>query len=168
MAETIRYVLYDTAPFGTSAGVDHELFQVAEGADSTHVESYTNSLGAGSLPTEYKFTVEKIEVFPDQDVSQADLQKIWKDSLLELKVAEKTYVKAPLQLFAASQGYQGHYTQGTASDANMVSMKGEGFVLDPPVEIPGGTKFRVRVYQGTALSSATNVKVCLIGKLERP
>ena len=169
MPETIKYVLYDTAEFGASAGVDHELFQVAEGADSTHVEHFTNSRGAGALPPEESFLVEEIQVFPDPDLSQADAQLVWKDSFLEVKVGDRTYLKAPLQLFAASQGFQGHYTQGTAADANMTSMKGEGFKLDPAIEIPGGTKFRVRVYQGTALSGANkSVKVCLIGKLTRP
>ena len=94
---------------------------------------------------------------------------MFKDSFLEVKVGDRTYLKAPLQLFAASQGFQGHYTQGTASDACMMSLKGEGFKLDPSIKIPGGTKFRVRVYQGTALSAANkSVKVCLIGLLTRP
>ncbi|RLI86448.1 MAG: hypothetical protein DRP01_04240, partial [Archaeoglobales archaeon] len=163
------YTLYDTAEFGTTAGVTHTLFQVREGADSTHVAHFTNMRGPGALSSEERFVIEKIEVFPDPDFSVDDLQAMWKDSYLEVKGADKSVLKVPLALCAAAVGFMGHYTQASAADECLASLKGEGYKLPIPIEIPGATSFAVEVYQGTALSAANkSVKVCLTGTLTMP
>lgn len=165
-----RYVLYDTAAFGTSADTEHVLFQVAQGGDSTHTEDFTNMRGAGALPGEEAFSVDKISVAVDgvHGANEADVAQIWDGAFIEVRVADKTVFKAPARLCAEASAYGGAYTQGTAADATFVGLLGNGYSLDIPIEIPGGTAFRVRLYQDTALTASTQVKVCLHGILTRP
>lgn len=163
------YTLYDTAALGNSAPAEFNLFQVAQGADSTHTESYTNMRGSGALPSEEAFTVERIGVFPDVSLAAADVPKVWINSFLEFRIADRTVLKAPLAVFADHGAYSGHYTQGTAADLAIIGRMGSGYALDIPIQIPGGTAFRVRLYQGTALSAANQyLKVVLYGVLVLP
>jgi len=164
----LSWVLYDTAQFGTSANTSHELFQVAQGADSTHSEDFTNSPGSGSLPSNQKFIVKAIAVYPEHNIDQAEIAKIFNKSWLQLKVSESVKLKTPLSLLAAPQQFTGHYTQGTAADGNNVSWSGPLFELEIPIEIPGGTQYKVTIMQVVAAAATEQVKCCLIGTLTRP
>lgn len=164
----IDFVLYDTAPFGTSAGVSHNLFQVVQNGDATHTEDFTNMLGSGSLPQAYTFRLKSIQVFPAENVGQADLAAILLKSWIVVVVGDTEYIQAPLHLFCAPGQITGHYTQAAAATAAALTFGGLPYLLDNPIEIPGGTRFLVTVYQGTGLATATQVKVCLVGTLVKP
>ena len=168
MPEKIDFVLYDTWQPSTTAGAEATLFQTPQGGDSTHVESFTNMLGAGSLPGDLSFTINEIEIQPVQDIALADIQKLFKESFLEIRVSGKDFIKAPLQLFASKSGFSGHYSQTAAADGSAISLLAGRVTLKNPIVVPGGAPFKVRAVLGTALSAAKNVKVCLIGELERP
>lgn len=159
------FVLYDTAPFGASAGTEHVLFQVSQGSDSTHTEAYTNSRGAGQLPTEEKMLVERIHVIVDHNTAIADVPKIFNASFLEIRVSDKTIFKAPLAMLSSFNAYGGHYSQAAAADEAVIGLIGVGYELKIPILIPGGVSFRIRVYQGTAVTAASNLKVALEGTL---
>lgn len=164
----LHYVLYDTATFGTTAGTNHLLFQVGEGVDASHPESITNMRGNGSLPTEESFTLMAIHVWPEQEIGEADLYDLFDRCLLELRVSDKTLLKAPLRLFASHNAWGGQFTQATAANRAVIGVEGNGFTLQNPITIPGGTRFSVRLYQNNAFTSAVYVKVALEGVLTTP
>lgn len=164
----LDYVLYDTAVF-TNAANDLLLFQVAQGADATHTEQFTNAFFAGSLPSNVSFDIERIVVFPDYAVPDADVSKIWTASFMELKINDMTWLKLPLALCAGSAAYGGSDTTTAAANAQHVGLLGNGYVLTNKIVIPDGTPFKVRVVQTVALAAASsNIKVCLDGMLHRP
>ncbi len=160
------WTMYDTAPFGASASVTNELFQVAQGGDATHTKSYTNSRGAGQLPVLEKMMVENIKVIYDYNTVLADIPKIQVGSYLEFIVNNKTVLLARLAEFIAHSAYGGHYSQAAAADEAVIGLKGDGYELKIPILIPGGTQFKVNVFQGTALAGASsNLVVALVGTL---
>jgi hypothetical protein len=73
-----------------------------------------------------------------------------------------------LKLAIKYADYGGHFTQATASSRALIGPVGNGYVLDIPIIIPGGTKFVVRILQKTALSAPVKMKVVLNGILSRP
>lgn len=159
------FVLYDTAPFGATAGTDHVLFQVSQGADSTHTEAYTNSRGAGQLPTEEKFLLKRLHAIIDHNTALADIPKIFNASYFELRVSDKIVFKCPLAMLSSKNSYGGHYTQAAAADEAVIGLDGEGYELEIPIEIQGGVSFRPKVYQGTAVTASSNIKIVLEGTL---
>ena len=164
----LDYVLYDTAVFGATANNESVLFQVAQGGDATHTESFTNMRGAGQLPQAEAFSVEWIGVNPDHALVEADIEAIWRGSFLEIRVADLTVLKAPLRLFADQADYQGHFAQAAAANRVIIGLRGEGYALTKPISIPGGTYFRVRVVQGPAVTAGSNMKVNMRGTLTIP
>jgi hypothetical protein len=167
MAE-YRYVLYDTADFGTTANVNHLLFQIAEGADANHSEVRCNMRGNGVLPSEETFTVEKIHVWANSELPEADIQKLVDGTLLEVRVSDKTVLKIPLRLAASHMGYGGHYTQASGAARTVIGLMGEGFNLPENITINGGVRFSVRAYQRLAMTAAEEVVVALEGVLSTP
>lgn len=163
-----HYVLYDTATFSTSAGVNHLLFQVGEGVDASHPESITNMRGNASLPTEEKFSLYRIHVWPEQEIAEADLYDLTDQALLELRVSDKTYLKIPLRLAISHASFGGHFAQATAANRVAIGTEGSGFELQSPIDLPGGTRFAVRIYQDKAFASTCRVKVALEGILSMP
>lgn len=166
----LDYVIYDTAVFGTVANFENVLFQVSQGSDATHTENFTNARGAGTFPQEESFLVKHIGVVADfNTATPEDYQLMWYASFLELRVSDKTLLKAPLHWFAHRNAYQGHYSQAAAADNALIGLMGDGYMLENPISIKGGTSFRVRVVQGTALSAVSkNVKVNMRGLLSIP
>jgi len=167
MPETLDFILYDTAPLGTTANVEHNLFQNPQGSTATHTEDYTNMIGAGTLPEKLKFTIKKISVSLETGAASVDIRTAYLKSFLELIIGGRSYIKAPLIKFADAEGLRGHFAQATAATENMMSMIGEGFKLELPQTIEGGTPFRVRLFQVTAMGTARQMKVMLTGILER-
>lgn len=163
----LQYVLYDTAIFGTVANFESVLFQVAQGADAAHTENFTNMRGAGALPQEEAMKVNWLGVAVDfTSTLPQDYKAMWLSSFLEFRLSDKTVLKLPLSLLASNSNFTGHYSQAAAADNAAVGLLGDGYHLDIPIEISGGTAFRVRVVQGTVLSAASkNVKVLLGGIL---
>lgn len=163
----ISYVLYDTVVLGTVANTDNSLFQVTQGADATHTELFTNARGSGALPNQEKMVVEKISVIIDTvQTVIADLQKALSNTFVELKVQDFTWFKAPVQLLVDATSWGGTIQLAAAANQNPIGLLGDGYELKIPVLIAGGTPFKVRYFQGTALSAGSfNIKVCLHGTL---
>lgn len=168
MATNLSYELYDTVVMGVAAGTEHTLFQVAQGGDTTHTRSFTNSRGAGQLPGEENFFIDAVKATLDETAIAADREGIWVKSYLEIRVADETLLQVPLSEVACRNGYGGHYTQAAAAEEALIGLIGDGYKLKYPIKIPGGTAFRVNVYQGTAVAAGTEVRVILDGVLERP
>lgn len=165
----LRYPLYDTAVFGAAANTEHMLFQVTAQADATHTENFTNSLGPGNLPREYSFLCDWIGAIVDHNAVIADPTLFFTQSFLEIRVAEDTKIKLPLQMCVANSAYGGHFTQTAAADRSMIGLAGQGFNLaDRPIPIAGGVNFKVRVFQGLAVTASSEIKIVLNGILTRP
>jgi len=165
-----RYTLYDTIVFGTSAQNDQALFQVPQGGDTTHTKSFTNMRGAGALPAQEKFDIDKVGVYCDfNNLVPADLINMWIGNYLEIRVADNSALFIPLRAAAQYNAYAGHYSQGTAANGTMGGLVGDGYVLDYPIHVEGGVAMRVNVPQITALSVASvPVRILLHGILDRP
>ena len=56
----------------------------------------------------------------------------------------------------------GHFTQAAAANENMMVYHGQGFEFDLPLEIPGGTPFKVTLHQGNVLATASQAIVCAL------
>lgn len=162
------YCLYDTGVFGVAASVETSLFQVSQGGDATHTKSFTNSRGAGQMPQNEEFEIDHIGVAVDMNLPTADYIAVWLNSYLEIRVNDETLFIAPLRALAQANAYGGHYTEAAASNEALIGLAGDGYTLKIPILIPGGTAFRVNIFQGTALATAnTLVKVMLNGTLSR-
>lgn len=165
-----RYTIYDTIIYGTAVQVEQALFQVPQGGDTLHTKSYTNMRGAGALPNQEKFTVDKVGVYCDfNNLVPADLLNLWRDEYLEVRVADNSVLLIPLRAAAQYNSFGGHFTQTAAANATLGGITNDGYALDIPIEIPGGTAMRVNVPQITVLSvAAVPVRILLHGILDRP
>lgn len=165
-----RYTLYDSMIFGTAAQAEQPLFQVQQGGDTTHTKSFTNMRGAGSLPNQESFTIDKIGVYMDfLNLVPADLENVWLSNYLELRVADNSVLLIPLRAAAQYNGFNGFYSQAAAANASLGGLVGDGYALDLPILVPGGTALRVNMPQVTALTVASvPVRVLLHGILDRP
>ena len=164
----LSYVVYDTAVL-TNAVSDQVLFQVPQGGDATHTESFTNARGAGQFPTGESFSIKKISIFPDVKLVVADEANFILNSFIEIRVSDLTVFKCPLQLCIDRAAFGGAYTQAAAATEAAIGLIGDGYRLENEIDINGGVSFRVRVYGGTALSATgRNVKVALHGVLTLP
>lgn len=160
--------LYDTAVFGVAVG-ESTLFQVVQGGDSTHVETFTNSLGSGQIPQDYQFTIQRIHAIVDVNAVAADIQNLPLKSFVEIRLKDTTVFKAPLQLLMSKSAYGGYFAQASAADEAIIGLSGDGFNLPIPIVVDGGVSFKVRVYQGTALANASQyLKIVLEGVLSVP
>ncbi len=159
--------LYDTAVFGVAANTEHVLFQVTQGADATHTEAFTNMRGNGSLPQQESFTIQRIKFIVDCILAAADIPKVFNGSFLELRISDETVFKAPLVMCLAHSHWGGAVNLAVAADKVAAGIEGNGYYLELPIELPGGTSFRVRVVQTLATAGASmNMKVVLDGKLK--
>lgn len=160
-----RYDIYDTAVFGAAAATTFDLFQVPQGADATHTESFTNARGSGQFPVKENFLIDWIGVIYDYNTVLADIPKIQVGSFLKVIVNNFEILKAPLARFIANSAYGGHYSQAAAADEAVIGLIGNGYFLDIPILIPGGTQFKVQLFQNLAITAASNMKTVLCGKL---
>lgn len=161
----LHYVIYDSVDFTNAVG-NFTLFQIPQGGDATHVESFTNMRGGGQFPTDETFLIKKVGFVVDHNPVLADLLNMWYLSFLEIRVNDFTVFKSPLQALSQYNAYAGHYSEASASNEALIGLKGDGFALDIPIKVPGGTQFKVNVYQGTALSTTgRRMKVLLEGVL---
>lgn len=156
------FVLFDTALFSTVDETDFPLFQVAEGGDATHVKAFTNSRGAGQLPSTEKFTVKKVEVYPNERLTIADAGVWFIDGYLSIEVNNREIFRAPLAHVIGGPQPTGHFTQAVAADLSSLEFNGRGFEFDIPIEIPGGTPFKVILHQGNVTAVATQAIVCAL------
>lgn len=166
----LSYPIYDTLVMGVAVQAEQALFQVQQGGDATHTKQFTNMRGAGSFPAGESFMVKKIGVFVDFNLTvESDVENVWINNYLELRVNDQTMLLAPLRLFAQYNGYAGHFTQAAAANDVMGGLQNDGYELDNPIPIPTGTAFRVNVPQNTVLSAANILlRVVLHGELNRP
>jgi len=164
----IHTTLYDTWQPSTVASAEAILFQTPQGGDSTHTESFTNSRGAGVLPSGEKFTIKTVKLILDKMIAEANFDTRLYGGFIELRVKDKTLLKAPAAMFYAHSAYGGHFTQATAALTQAVGPLGNGFTLDIPIIINGGERFQVRCVQGAAFAAAMDHKVVLEGVLSLP
>jgi len=164
----IHTTLYDTWQPGTTANAEATLFQTPQGGDATHNEQFTNMRGAGQLPSEEKFTLRNIKLIIDEQIAEADFDTRLYTSFIELRVKDKTLLKAPSAMFFAHSAYGGHFTQATAALTQAIGPAGNGFELRIPITIDGGVRFLVRCVQGAAFASAIDHKIVLEGELDIP
>ena len=164
----LHTVLYDTWQPSTTAAAEAMLFQVPQGGDATHTESFTNARGAGVLPSGEKFLIKKIKLIIDEQIAEADFDTRLYGGYIEVRIKDKTVLKAPCQMFFAHSAYGGHFTQATAALTQSIGPIGDGFILDLPILINGGERFQVRCVQGVAFAAAIDHKVALEGILSLP
>lgn len=165
----LSYILYDTAPFSTVDEVDFPLFQVAQGGDATHVKAFTNSRGAGQLPSVEKFVIKHVEVFPNDRLTIADAGVWFIDGYISIEVANKEVFVSPLAAVIGGPSPTGHFTQAVAADLSSLQFNGRGYDFELPIEIPGGTPYKVTLHQGNVLAVATQLIVCALhGTLTTP
>lgn len=163
----LDYTLYDTALFGVAVA-EYSLFQNSQGSGAAFTKSITNMRGAGALPTSESFECQELHVYYEENPVIADALNVWLLSYLEFFVNDEQQLLIPLVMCASHNAFGGHYTEVAASDTAAIGQAGNGFMLKIPIMIPGGTQFRVNVYQGTVLSGASlNVKVIMRGVLDR-
>ena len=164
----IHTTLYDTWQPGTTASAEATLFQTPQGGDATHTESFTNARGAGQLPSGEKFLLKKVKLIIDGQIAEVDFDTRLYGGFIEIRVKDKTVLKAPAQMFFAHSAYGGHFLQATAALTQSIGPTGDGFVLELPIEINGGERFVIRCVQGAAFASAIDHKVVLEGVLTLP
>lgn len=163
MSMELRYDLYDTFPVSATVPNDLQLFKVAQNADNTHTEQYTNMRGAGFLPNNEKFVIDWIGCVIDDAWIQADDFGIFHKSFLLFAVQDQVLLKAPLARFIAHSAYGGFYTQTAAATAALIGLHGSGYLLDKPITLPGGVQFYVRLQQNVAASGTLQLKVIMSG-----
>ena len=164
---TLHYPLYDTVPLGTVADKTHTLFQVGRGQDATHTKQYTNMRGSGALPQNEGFVLRSIYATVWDIALLADLEELWDGNYVEVYVSDELMLQVPLVMCAWRNGYQGVVELAAVADHTFVGRNGDGFKLDPNIEIDGGDQFRVEVFQDNAVSVALNMWIILDGLLTR-
>lgn len=161
MAVQRDYTLWDTIVLGAVALAETLLFQVAQGGDATHTESFTNSPGAGSLPGLQEFEIQEVHLILDTPVLPADILKLHQASFLEIRISEHTELKIPSQMAASFSAYGGHFVTATAEEAGL-GLLGNGYKLTKSIRIPGATPWKVRYVQGTALAVGSKNMRCVL------
>lgn len=166
----LTYPIYDSLPFGTAVQAEQALFQVQQGGDATHTKQFTNMRGAGSFPNNESMVVTKIGVFFDFNFTiESDVENIWINNYLELRVNDQTMIIAPLRMFAQYNGYAGHFAQTALANDVMGGLQNDGYELPNPIVIPTGTAFRVNIPQNTVLTvAAVPLRCVLHGIYDRP
>jgi hypothetical protein len=159
-----KYILFDSIDTGTSV-FDTLLFQVASGADAVHSETYTNMRGAGSLPGAEKFTLNKISVIVPPSLTPNDTAALFKDSILQFRLLNQVLLWIPLIVAVDYSLHNGFFTLATAANNQVYGNLGEGYTVDPPIDIAGGEKFDVRVKTGNATSFTYRLVIALVGIL---
>lgn len=163
------WMLYDTAVFGTSAGVTSSLFQVSEGGDATHTSDFTNSRGAGVIPTNEKFLINWIGVTFESNIVEADVDDWYVAGYVRIFIANLICFHAPILPLIAHSAFSGVLAQAAAANRALVNRLGNGYNFRQPLSLKGGDAFKVEVYQGTLLATASmRVKILLDGILTRP
>ncbi len=160
--------LFDTWQPGTTANAEAILFQTPRGGDSTHNERFTNARGAGQLPSEESFLIRKLGVAVDEVIADSELDTAFYGALMEIRLKDKLVFSAPVRWIIAASGWSGFAAQATAADLDSVGPVGDGLLLDPQVQIMGGTRFDVRMVQGAAFGAVQDFKVVLEGILSTP
>lgn len=165
----LSWIMYDTAIFGTSAAVTSALFQTAEGGDATHTTDFTNCRGAGSFPTGEKYLIRKLGVTFESNHVEADVEDWFVAAYLRLMIANQIMFQSPLIPLMWADAYSGQYTQAAAAVRAFIGRLGNGYELDPQLLVKGGDAFKVEIYQGTALATASmKIKFMMDGILTRP
>lgn len=161
----LRYVLYDSL-LTTAAKQDVLLFQVAQGADATHTESFTNMRGAGSLPAQESFTIQKIGVIVPPTIVAADFLAYFMNAFVQIRARDQVVAWVPLPLCLIASSWNGFSNLAAAGGLSAIGNLRDGFdLLDLPLVISGGEKFAARVVLNTAPTVVATLIIALIGKL---
>lgn len=166
----LSYPLYDSVNFLTAPVLEQTLFQVPQGGDATHNKSFTNARGAGFLPQNESFEINRISVYQDfLNLVPADLENVWLSNYIYIRVSDQTLFFAPLRMCANYNEFNGFYSQTAAANATLGGLQGQGYDLGKnPIEIPGGVQFLVVIAQITPITVASiPMRVVLDGTLTR-
>jgi len=156
-----RYPFYDTARLQTSVGVI-TMFNTAEGNDATHQGQDTNMRVGGNWVESEDVVIDCIKVFRDGAWILNDIPLVYQENYLKVYVAQENVLQLPLSLFIANDSFSGIGLEATQTDAFMIGKQGYGYKLDIPIEVAGGTAFKVEFHQVTAIATANSlVKVVL-------
>lgn len=164
----MSYSMYDTAEFDNAADVDFELFQSRQGSTSARTKNVTNSRGDGSLPANEGFRIDKIIIMIEPDVIRTEAELAWRDSYIEILINERSVFLVPLAMCAGHMQWQGEFHEAIATLVDSIGLVGDGYALELPLSIPGGTSFRVTLHQAIATAGAASVKCILKGMLSVP
>ena len=163
----LSYVLFDTQPTGTAV-FDALLFQTAQGGDVTHTEDFTNMRGAGSLPSEEKFMLERIGISNDPAQGAADFSKLLVASLLQIRVNNQIVFWSPLPALLVASKWTGYSNLTAAAGLSVTGSLQDGYTLDKPIQIDGGRKFDIRIKTTQATAVSTKLVIHLFGTLSLP
>lgn len=163
----VPFMLYDSIVFANATNTTHTLFQVAQGADSTHTRQFTNMRASGQLPQNEKLVVRAIHAILWNTVPKADLADIWDGNTLELVLSDENIFRMPLKVFSSQNAYGGAIQEATATDLTFIGLQGMGYTVKPEITIMGGDSFRVDVFQQNAVAVAENMWIALEGVLTR-
>lgn len=159
----LRYTLYDTWQPSTVANAQATLFQVPQGGDATHTQSFTNMRGAGALPQTEMFEIDWIGLVVDSAPAVADILKLFYGGIAEIRVADFSMLVTPLSLLVARSAYSGDNVQATPADTPTIGLLGDGFYLDQHIMIGGAIPFKVLLTQSQALAATRNLKFIFSG-----
>ncbi len=160
--------LFDTWQPAAVANAEAILFQTPRGGDATHNERFTNARGAGQLPAEEAFLIRKLGVAVDEIIPQAELAIAFYGAIMEIRLKDKVVFSSTVRWIMAASGWGGSVVQAIAADIDAAGPLGNGLDLNPNVNIPGGTRFDIRLVQGAAFAAAQDFKVILEGVLTTP
>lgn len=164
---TLQTTLFDTWPIPIAAAPPALLFQMVRGGDAIHIPTWTNMRGSGMLPSTESFEIRKIFLVPDRQATVLDPVALLHQSLIELRVKERTVFSCPARYLCAGPSWRGLTVAVAFEAAELIN---EPFVLDLPFIIPGGVNFVVECTPSAALFPAAifNVLVVLEGYLTTP
>lgn len=163
MPQDVRWQLYDTWQPSTVANLQTTLFQVSQGGDANHPPNVTNMRGAGSLPQTEKMIVDRIKIQVDKALPIADLSKWFYGSILEVIVANTQLLQVPVSSCITASAWSGSLIEASGVDTPTVGLLGDGFALNPMIQLLGAMTFKVNLTQALALSAAAFIKVILEG-----
>jgi len=163
----LHTTLFDTWPIPVAAAPPALLFQVVRGGDAVHIATFTNMRGAGQLPSTEEFEIHKIYIIPDRQATVLDPVALLHQSLVELRIKERTVFSCPARYLCAGPAWQGMTVAVAFEAAELIN---EPFILDLPLTIPGGVSFVVECTPSAALFPAAifNIVVVLEGYLNTP
>lgn len=159
--------LYDTVVLDTNGATEWTLFQVAQGADSTHTKNFTNMRASGALPQNEEMLINSIHVVAWGEVPEADLALLFQGNFLEVVYSDENLFRVPLPMCASHNAFGGVLELASAAAVVHAGLQGMGLSLTKPVKIMGGDSFKVNVYQESALSANAKMWVILEGILTR-
>lgn len=162
---TLDYRIYDTIDFGTTANSDHVAFQARQGSSAGGGKQLTNMRGNGEFPSRESFVCNWIGFTINDILSADDIKALFFGSVLTFTLNSSIVLQEPLANFSYRNAVGGFNNMTAAATLFNAGIFGDGRMLDPVIEIPGGVGFDVTVTQGVAVDSADLAMFLQLGGL---